>query len=236
MVASPFGLKWGKDLVQQLTVEPDLAIPFPEDNPVLANFRERAEAACRTAELLELDVTPTEEDLAVAETIVYEVAKNEEKVNKIVNTKKASQIKPATYHEVNEILKEFSVKVVEHATQIRLLVTNKLLLESVNPDPKIRIRALELLGKITDVGLFTEKSEVTINHRSNQELMDSLRAKIQKLMHPQGVEDAEVVEVNGEEVNLSKEMGLKEDAQGEQEAQPTDPQTTNDSNSDSKPA
>lgn len=236
MVASPFGLKWGKNLVQQLNVEPDLAIPFPEDNPVLSNFRERAEAACRTAEILELDVTPTEEDMAVAETITYEVAKNEDKVNKIVTTKKASTIKPATYHQVNAILKEFSTKVVDNATQIRLLVTNKLLLESENEDPKIRIRALELLGKITDVGLFTEKSEVTINHRSNQELMDSLRSKIQKLMHPQGIEDAKVVEVNGETIDLDKELGLKEDAQGEQEAQPTDPQTTNDSNSDPKPA
>lgn len=203
--------------MQQLNVEPDLAIPFPEDNPVLANFRERAEAACRTAELLELDVTPTEEDMAVAETIVYEVAKNEDKVNKIVTAKKASQIRPATYYQVNDILKEFSTKVVENATQIRLLVTNKLLLESVNEDAKIRIRALELLGKITDVGLFTEKSEVTINHRSNQELMDSLRSKIQKLMHPQGIEDAKVVEVNGEAVDLDKEMGLdkKEDAPAE---------------------
>ncbi len=208
--------------MQQIHVEPDLAIPFPDDNPVLANFRERAEAACRTADLLELDVTPTEEDMAVAETLTYEIAKNEDKVNKIITTKKASQLKPATYYEVNEILKEFSTKVVDNALQIRLLVTNKLILESINPDPKIRIRALELLGKITDVGLFTEKSEVTINHRSNQELVSSLRAKIQKLMHPQGVEDAEVVQVNGEEVNIDKEWDRdkkEEEAQGAQEVQ-----------------
>jgi hypothetical protein len=197
--------------MQQINVEPDLAIPFPEDNPVLANFRERAEAACRTAELLELDVTATDEDMAVAETIVYEVAKNEDQVNTKITTKKASQIRPATYYAVNDILKEFSTKVVENATQIRLLVTNKLLLESANEDPKIRIRALELLGKITDVGLFTEKSEVTINHRSNQELMDSLRSKIQKLMHPQGVEDVKAVEINGDTIDVDKEMGIEEE-------------------------
>jgi len=225
--------------MQQIHVEPDLAIPFPDDNPVLANFRERAEAACRTAELLELDVTPTEEDMAVAETLTYEIAKNEEKVNKIINTKKASQLKPATYYEVTEILKEFSTKVVDNALQIRLLVTNKLILESINPDPKIRIRALELLGKITDVGLFTEKSEVTINHRSNQELVSSLRAKIQKLMHPQGVEDAEVVQVNGEEVNIDKEWDRdkkEEEAQGAQdtqEAQTSPAETTKNDDSDS---
>jgi hypothetical protein len=227
--------------MQQLNVEPDLAIPFPEDNPVLENFRERAEAACRTAELLELDTTPTEEDMAVAETLTYEIAKNEEKVNKILNSKKASQLKPATYYEVNEILKEFSTKVVDNALQIRLLVTNKLILESVNPDPKIRIRALELLGKITDVGLFTEKSEVTINHRSNQELVSSLRAKIQKLMHPQGVEDAEVVQVNGETIDVTAEMGLDkkkeeaQDAQEVQEVQNTPAETTkNDDGNDAK--
>lgn len=222
--------------MQQIHVEPDLAIPFPDDNPVLANFRERAEAACRTADLLELDVTPTEEDMAVAETLTYEIAKNEDKVNKIITTKKASQLKPATYYEVNEILKEFSTKVVDNALQIRLLVTNKLILESINPDPKIRIRALELLGKITDVGLFTEKSEVTINHRSNQELVSSLRAKIQKLMHPQGIEDAQTVQVNGETIDVSAEMGLKQDAQGAQntqEVQTSPVETTKNDDSDS---
>ena len=212
-----------------MQVEPDLAIPFPEDNPVLANFRERAEAACRTAELLELDVTPTDEDMAVAETIVYEVAKNEDQINTKITTKKASQIRPATYYAVNDILKEFSNKVVENATQIRLLVTNKLLLESVNEDPKIRIRALELLGKITDVGLFTEKSEVTINHRSNKELVDSLRSKIHKLMHPQGIEDVKAVEVNGETIDVVKEMGIEDD-------QNTEAKTEKDDNSDPKPA
>ena len=202
--------------MQQLQVEPDLFIPFPEDNPTLANFRERAEAACKTADLLELDVNPTEEDLLVAETVAYSVAQDEDQVNKKLTSKKASQLKPATYYQVNSILKEFSTKVVENATQIRLLVTNKLLLESNNDDPKIRIRALELLGKITDVGLFTEKSEVTINHRSNQELMDSLRAKIHKLMAPTEVEDVKTIKVNGETVDLDAELGVVDEEKTEE--------------------
>ena len=77
-----------------------------------------------------------------------------------------------------------------------------------NEDAKIRIRALELLGKITDVGLFTEKSEVTVNHRSTEDLVNSIRSKIQRLMHPKDVEDAKIVEVNGETVDLDKELGL----------------------------
>lgn len=197
----------------QLQVEPDLTIPFPEDNPVLASFREKAEAACRTAELLDIDITPTEQDMAVAEQAVYDLAENEEKANKKLIQKSSPIKKPATYYAVNDILKEFSVKVVENATQIRLLVTNNLILETANEDPKIRIRALELLGKITDVGLFTEKSEVTINQRSSKELVDSLRAKIHKLMTPADVVDVKEVTVNGQVVNLDQELGLEEEKQ-----------------------
>ena len=65
---------------------------------------------------------------------------------------------------------------------IRNLVTNKLLLESDNPDPRIRMRALELLGKISDVGLFSEKSDITITHQSTDDLRDRLRGKLELLV------------------------------------------------------
>lgn len=190
-----------------LQIEPDSAIPLPKDNSGVDNFRERTDAAVKTAELLELDTTPTEESHTQAEQMVYDLAENEPRASKQL-TKKASTYKPATYHEVKSLLDEFSVRVVDNAVQIRLLVTNKLLLESGNDDPKIRIRALELLGKITDVGLFTEKTEVTINQQSTQDLTASLRAKIRRLMLPDEIED---VIVNGETIDLDAEMGLKKD-------------------------
>jgi len=195
----------------QLQIEPDLAIPFPEDNPVLANFREKALAACNSAELLGLDFDASEEEKLTAEQAVYQLAEDEEKANKALikqSAKQPTKYTPATYKEVKSILDEYSVRVVDNALQIRLLVTNKLLIESQNEDAKIRIRALELLGKITDVGLFTEKSEVTVNHRSTEDLVNSIRSKIQRLMHPKDVEDAKIVEVNGETVDLDKELGL----------------------------
>ena len=195
----------------QLHIEPDLAIPFPEDNPVLANFIEKAQAACNSAELLGLDTTPSEEEKEIAENAVYQVAANPDKANKKL-AKSSQKMTPAVYKTVDGILKDYSHRVVENAMQIRLLVTNKLIMESENEDPKIRLRSLELLGKITDVGLFTEKSEVTITHRSSQELVTSLRAKIQKLMYPtDDAVDAEVVEVNGKAVDLNEELGFEEE-------------------------
>ena len=51
------------------------------------------------------------------------------------------------------------------------------------------MRALELLGKISDVGLFAEKSEVTVTHQSTEDLRNKLRGKLEKLVQP--VEDAD---------------------------------------------
>jgi len=200
----------------QIHVEPDLAIPFPEDNPVLANFIEKAQAACNSAELLGLDTTPTEKDLAVAEQAVYKVAENENK-----NSKKLAKVQhtPATYKSVRGILDEYSLRVVDNALQIRLLVTNKLILASESEDDRTKMRALELLGKITDVGLFTEKSEVTINNRSTKDLVDSVRAKIQRLMHPVDIEDVKEVKVNGETVDLDAELGADEPKNEEKPAE-----------------
>jgi hypothetical protein len=190
---------------------PDFGIEMPEDNWVLSSFRERAQAACNTAQLLEIQPEITDEDKEVAEAIAYAVAADETKANQKLTTKKASALTLGTVTLVSHILEEFAVRVVDTSSQIRLVVTNKLLIESTNPDPKIRIRALELLGKISDVGLFAEKSEVTIINRSTEELTNSLRDKIQKLMNPVGVVDVEAVQVNNEPINVAEELGLEDD-------------------------
>ena len=88
------------------------------------------------------------------------------------------------------------------------LVTNKLILESDNADPRVRIRALELLGKITDVGLFTEKTEITVTHQSTEELRKSLREKFNKIMNPEP-ETPNEIEVGGEIIDVDAELNLK---------------------------
>lgn len=77
------------------------------------------------------------------------------------------------------------------------MVTNKLVQETENPDPRIRLRAMELLGKITDVGLFTDKSEVTVTHQTSEDLREQLKGKLRKLRDvtpKNGIEDAEIMD------------------------------------------
>ena len=85
-------------------------------------------------------------------------------------------------------------------------MTNKLILESDNPDPKVRIRALELLGKISDVGLFSDRTEITITHQSTDELKQTLRDKLNKLRAKMDVVD--VTPIESKAINLDEELGI----------------------------
>jgi hypothetical protein len=67
------------------------------------------------------------------------------------------------------------------------------------------MRALELLGKITDVGLFTEKSEVTVTHRSTDDLVESIRQKIERMREPKDITPRAI---EGEATNVAEELGL----------------------------
>lgn len=195
-----------------LTIRPELGVPLGEEESVL-DLKDRTEAASNTAlELAEhgLDIEPTKEDKDIASKLAVAYADDPEKVSKKASSKKVSKLPPASLILTNQILQEFGHSVAESATQIRHLVTNKLLIESENADPRIRVRALELLGKISDVGLFSEKSEVTITHQSTDDLREKLRSKLEKLVNP--VDDIEEAEfMDAEPIDVDEELGMPDE-------------------------
>ena len=191
-----------------LICTPDTGIPIPSHDASGLDLVEGIDAACETVKVLQeegLDIKSDADDMDIAAKIVKSFAAAEDQPKQAPTPKIISTATPAAVLLTQGILKEYSHAVVEHAVQLRHLVTNKLILETDNPDPKIRIRALELLGKISDVGLFTERSEVVVTHQSSTELVERLRDKLNKLMGPQDVEDVETVDVAGGAVNLSEE-------------------------------
>ena len=73
----------------------------------------------------------------------------------------------------------------------------------------MRIRALELLGKISDVGLFTEKTEITITHQTTDDIKERLRSKLTKLVNPPETDDVvDAVVIDGDEIDIDAEFGL----------------------------
>ena len=194
-----------------LIIDPELGVPYSPDTPHMG-LKTHVEAASNTVqELTEhgLEVDPTKEDKETAAQLAMAYAEDPKQTDKKVTAKKAATLTPASLVLTNNILQEFGRSVAESAVQIRHMVTNKLVLESENPDPRVRIRALELLGKISDVGLFAEKSEVTITHQSTEDLRLKLRSKLARLVNPD-IEDAVIID--GTVMDVNEELGLESDA------------------------
>ena len=191
------------------------SVPIPSGvGKSYPSVRERAQAALKAASLLMVEgyngPQDPSEDLQGATKTTLEGLSKESTVE--VRQAAASVTRtPAGALYLNSILTQYDMQIVEDSSRLRNYVTNKLLVEAENPDARIRIKALELLGKISDVGLFTERSEVTINNRSTVELEDTLRDKIRKLM---GADDAEDAIFVGGPVQISGEIDVDEALQG----------------------
>jgi len=143
---------------------------------------------------------PTREDFTVAKKVFLAYAGDPQATNSMTRLTRMSKMTPPALRHIDAMLKTFGAEVMEDAVQLRHYVTNKLIEETDNPDPKVRMKALELLGKVTDVGLFTDRQEVTVTHQTSDDLREALRAKLNKLAKLANPEpeppvlDAEIVE------------------------------------------
>lgn len=198
-----------RDPDMTIEITPELGVELTPDIDYL-DLRERAEAVCRSILLLEdhgLNTESTPEDEQVAATLTGAYAEDPHRISKLVNHARSSEMTPASLVAIRTYLTEYGRQVVTHAVELRHLVTNRLIEESQNPDPRIRIRALELLGKHSDVGLFSEKQEVTITHQTTDELKAKLRQKLQRLIKRDDPEEATVV-MDGEIIDVDAELGF----------------------------
>jgi hypothetical protein len=80
-------------------------------------------------------------------------------------------------------IKEYDFQVFADVQQARNFVTNKLVAMADCGDPKLELKALELLGKHSDIGLFTERSEITVHHTSSTSLENSIKERVKRLMN-----------------------------------------------------
>jgi hypothetical protein len=111
-------------------------------------------------------------------------------------------------------LKEYGSVVVSNAAETRNLIQNRLLEISRCGDPKHELKALELLGKMSDIGVFTEKSELVITHKTANELKEAIRDKINRLLN------SDVIDVESFSDGLEEELNLDEPEEVEQVEEP----------------
>lgn len=191
-----------------LTCTPDAGIVPPpplsyEDLYVVAK------AACATFDDLKahspaIDKPPTDRDKVEAENVLFKIV---DPALKIPNPAKTLS-NPASVSHLSSILQEFDKQVIQSAVQLRTYVTNRLIVESDNADARIRIKALELLGRISDVGLFTDRAELTISNRATTDLEAKLREKLSKLLETREGQ----VRMGDSIIDVDVELGLRHDA------------------------
>ena len=104
---------------------------------------------------------------------------------------------------LQSLLSEYDTVIVKSAHQLRTYVTNKLIIDSANPDPRIRLKSLEMLGKISDVGLFTDKTEITMRHRPTEELEQMLRERLTKVLEAEVVDNTNKPTMSQVKIDIS---------------------------------
>lgn len=99
---------------------------------------------------------------------------------------------PAAVKHLVGMLTAYDWEFVSQAKELRGYAVAKILEECESPNANIRLKALGLLGKVTEIGLFTEKIEVKKTDMTEAEIDQRLKEKLAKFMD---VADADVTDL-----------------------------------------
>jgi hypothetical protein len=155
-----------------IVVTPEVGIPLPFDTTKeeLEDFREKAHALFETVqELIKQGATVEVTDQDKAES--HQIAANGQ-------LPPVKTLTPGTIINLEAILSEWDHEVLDAGRRLRNYVTNKLIMDSNDPDPRVRIKVLELLGKLNNVGLFSDRVEINVVNRS----IDSIEQELAKTL------------------------------------------------------
>jgi hypothetical protein len=88
---------------------------------------------------------------------------------------------------------------VQQAEELRSMSVAKIVKETDHPDAKVRLKALELLGKVTEVALFTDRVQIKTDEISDEELDAKIKEKLSRYMGAVDVVEADFKEKSNDE-------------------------------------
>ena len=89
---------------------------------------------------------------------------------------------PAAVRHLTGMLAAYDWQFIEMAQQLRGYTVAKILEETKSPNANVRLKALIALGKVTEVGLFTEQVEIKKVEMSDAEVEQRIKDKLAKFM------------------------------------------------------
>ena len=179
-------------------IEPsaDYPIPYSTDEEKPATFMDEVAITSMTAELLEQLGAPLEIDQENLE-------REKRLIKEAIEDKKASALRtPVAATAARAFLQEYGRSLAADASQVRTAITNKLIEIANCGDTKYELKALELLGKHSDIGLFTERSEININYNSPEALESAIKERVKRLLN------ADIIDVTTLGMDLDEELGF----------------------------
>lgn len=190
-----------------IKVEPtrDYKVPYSLDDETPKTLLDEIAVAGSTAELqvemgapLELPNKADQEKLA---NLIKDAKRNPAgKGNG--NTLSPALTQTNTAYATASFLRNYGQMLAFDAAQARAAITHKLMEIADCGDIKHELRALELLGKHSDIGLFTERSEITINHKTPEALENAIKERIKRLLN------ADIIDVTPIGMDLDEELGV----------------------------
>lgn len=167
------------------TIHPtaDVPLPFDLSDEEAKTPKDAVAVAVNTVDLIEElggSIDYTSDDLLKAKSLLTGEGKT-----KLPKTISAT----AEAKAVTDLIRRHNFPSFGDALEARNFITNKLLLLADCGDPKVELKALELLGKHSDIGIFTDRSEITVHHSTSEGLERSIKERIKRLLN------ADVVDV-----------------------------------------
>lgn len=178
-------------------VEPtkDHPIPYDLSEEKPATLIEEIAVAGNTAELqVEMGAS-----LDISEG---DVVKEQELLRAVAEANKPANLtNQTTAFAAAAFLRTYGAQLAMDAAQARSAITNKLMEIADCGDPRYELKALELLGKHSDIGIFTERSEITINYKSPEELEKAIKDKVKNLLNATLIDVTSLPEDSEEELD-----------------------------------
>ena len=184
--------------VVKVTPSEDHPVPFNMEPDETANFMDEVAVAANTAELLEELGAPLEVDPVTLD-------REKALIEAVAKRKEAAPLKNySTALAATGFLKTYGQNLAFDVGQVRAALTNKLLEIANCGEIKYELKALELLGKHSDIALFNERSEITVNYNSPDALESAIKERVKRLLN------AQIIDMTPPGMDLDEELGVYE--------------------------
>lgn len=178
-------------------------VPYSTDDEELDNFADKLASAANTAELLAELGAPVEVDPTT-------LAAEKKLLDDVIDKQKTAPLKNLpTAFGAAAFLRAYGANRALDVNQVRAALTNKLLELADCGEIKYELKAIELLGKHSDIGLFSDRSEINITYNNPESLEKAIKERVKRLLN------AEVVDMKPLGMDLDEELGLNNIEVGE---------------------